>query len=549
MESHPDSALRILRQLATPEKLQGSQQADYALLMTQAMHKNNLALTSDSLITVALHYYQHSDNTLRKGQSNYYMGAVCEEEEDLDAAFGYYLHAIEALQGNENFKMLGLVNTSIGRICYEKGLYQKSTTHQKQAISFFLRVYDSLSVSISARTIGHNYLLLNKLDSADFYLDEAYRFATTDERRIEVQGDKQIVYREQGAYQKSADVFLKVLNLSGRSAEERACSYLTLGKFYLKQKKVAKAQDCFLKSIEMGNLDTRAACFSSLYRMKKKEGNYAEALEYHESLFVLFDSIVRIQNEKEVVALQLKYDKEKVEQELSLKYVQLWLSFSLLSLLVLLLLFLWRCYLAYRKRKESELVCMEMRIAKAQAEICDYENRLVVTEEQLDQSRQNRDVLLNEKKYIEDVLRQKEEVAVKLMVEKKQMTSTVLLLSKSNKTVLGEDCRLIEAFHLYESLVTCPKKSSCHTSDDWELLFRWTDITYRNFYTRLKQSYSSLKRRDLQICCLLKLGFSNEDMRMIFDVQQRTLYTDKSQTKRRLGLNEGDKIEKWLFLF
>lgn len=551
MESHPDSALSLLNQLVAPQHLQEHQQADYALLMTQAMCKNVLPITSDSLITVVLHYYQNSNNTLRKGQSYYYWGAVCEEKGDTDAAFDGYLHAKEALQGSENFKMLGLVNASMGRIYYEKRLYQPSIDHRKLAISFFLRLNDSLSVSISARAIGHSYLLLNKLDSADLYLDGAFQFATTDERRIEIQGDKFIVYREQGASQNNADMFLKIINLPGRSDEQRACSYLTLGNFYLKQKERVKAQDCFLKSKEMGSLDTQAAALNSLYRIKKEEGNYADALAYHESFLSLFDSIAQIQNAKEIVALQLKYDKESVEQKLSLKHLQLWLSFSLLSLLVLLLLFLWRYYLVYRKRKESELVRMERLMEKTQAEISDYRSKLAVTEKQLDARELDKEELLMEKRHIEEVLRQKVAVVTNLIKEKKQMTSVVnqFKLLQAHEPVLKEDCRLIEASHLYEALISSPQKTNCYTSDNWELLYFWTDITCRKFCSRLEETHPTLKKRDLQICCLIKLGFSNDDIRMIFDIQQGTLYTDKNNTKRRLGLKEGVKLEHWLSSF
>lgn len=36
MESHPDSALTLLREMENPEALRGQEQADYALLLTQA---------------------------------------------------------------------------------------------------------------------------------------------------------------------------------------------------------------------------------------------------------------------------------------------------------------------------------------------------------------------------------------------------------------------------------------------------------------------------------------------------------------------------------
>ena len=58
MESRPDSALAILQHIPTPETLHGKAQADYSLLMTQAMDKNYINFTSDSLIKFAVGYLE-----------------------------------------------------------------------------------------------------------------------------------------------------------------------------------------------------------------------------------------------------------------------------------------------------------------------------------------------------------------------------------------------------------------------------------------------------------------------------------------------------------
>lgn len=551
MELYPDSALSILHQLPSPEKLRESQQADYALLMTQAMHKNYLPLISDSLISMATTFYRDSDNALKKGQSYYYSGIVCEERKDDPAAFDCYLHAQDALQGSGNFKILGLVHASIGRLYYKKGLYKESLGYQKRAALFFHQANDSLSVSISARSVARSFLFLNKLDSADFYLEEAYRFATTDEQRIGVQYDKQIVYVEQGEYQKGADAFLRVVNRRGRSSEDRACSYLALGNFYLKQGEKEKAQNCFQKSLELGHVETRAASTYLLYHLNKEGGNYTDALAYHECFLLLSDSINRLRNGTEMVAMQLKYDKVKVERELYQKQMQLWLSLFIVTLLWLLLLFWWRYYHTYRRRKEVELVCIEALLVKIRAEIADCKTKLIATEQQLDASQQNKETLLSEKQQIEGVLHEKEEMLAQVTVEKRQLESAAnrfKLLLQANKPVSEEGYRLLKAFHFYELLATSPQKSNCHTLSDWELLFLWTD-TYRKFYTRLRQAYPLLKKRDLQICCLIKLGFSNDDMRLIFGVQQGTLYTDKNTVKHQLGLKADVKLENWLLSF
>lgn len=65
----PDSTLRILEQISSPEKLQGKEQADYALLLTQANYRCNIPAPSDSLINIAIDYYKVKELQLKYDKS------------------------------------------------------------------------------------------------------------------------------------------------------------------------------------------------------------------------------------------------------------------------------------------------------------------------------------------------------------------------------------------------------------------------------------------------------------------------------------------------
>ena len=76
MYTHPDSALTLLQAIPNPEQLTGREQADYALLMTQAKSRNQIYATSDSLIRIAVDYYKNSDEMEQKAKSLLYLGDV-----------------------------------------------------------------------------------------------------------------------------------------------------------------------------------------------------------------------------------------------------------------------------------------------------------------------------------------------------------------------------------------------------------------------------------------------------------------------------------------
>lgn len=55
--AQPDSVMDLLGQIVRPDCLQGKARADYALLYTEALNKQDRIGTDDSLIKLALGYY------------------------------------------------------------------------------------------------------------------------------------------------------------------------------------------------------------------------------------------------------------------------------------------------------------------------------------------------------------------------------------------------------------------------------------------------------------------------------------------------------------
>lgn len=58
MDVYPDSAFLLLKNILKPEKLSAEEYATWCLLMTQARDKNYMEHTSDSMINVAVKYFE-----------------------------------------------------------------------------------------------------------------------------------------------------------------------------------------------------------------------------------------------------------------------------------------------------------------------------------------------------------------------------------------------------------------------------------------------------------------------------------------------------------
>lgn len=160
MESRPDSAMAILQHIPTPETLHGKAQADYSLLMTQAMDKNYINFTSDSLIKFAVGYYGgHTEDLVAKGKSFYYYGRVMESLDKVEDAMTFYLKAKDVLQSSDQFKLLGLVTEKIGDLNRRQKLLDAALNDYKESFDFYASIPDSLCMLYAYRNYGSFWTL------------------------------------------------------------------------------------------------------------------------------------------------------------------------------------------------------------------------------------------------------------------------------------------------------------------------------------------------------------------------------------------------------
>ena len=82
---------------------------------------------------------------------------------------------------------------------------------------------------------------------------------------------------------------------------------------------------------------------------------------------------------------------------------------------------------------------------------------------------------------------------------------------------------------------------------DWQSIYQTIDGAYANFYTRLIQEHGEvLNEKEIQLCCLLRAGFSTKEINMLTRQSLQTIYQRKTQVRQKLGLAEGDDIAEKL---
>lgn len=70
----------------------------------------------------------------------------------------------------------------------------------------------------------------------------------------------------------------------------------------------------------------------------------------------------------------------------------------------------------------------------------------------------------------------------------------------------------------------------------WNNFYKHIDLSFDNFYTLLKDNFSDLNEKELQLCCMMVAGFKTEEIAAIW-MQSIFLYTNiKPISERNLKL-------------
>lgn len=175
MEIYPDSALSILESISSPQKLPRADRALYALLLTQARHKNYIALGDDSLIKTAVEYYGDKKKSVRAAKAHYYWGATYGEKGYTSFAVDEYLTAIRLMPVRDEF--LAMIYDNLAD-CYEKDELDNVAMEAYRAAYQILKGKSGQIYPM--RGIARMFLLQNRKDSALFYYQQALDCALAD---------------------------------------------------------------------------------------------------------------------------------------------------------------------------------------------------------------------------------------------------------------------------------------------------------------------------------------------------------------------------------
>lgn len=333
MEESPDSALLLLRHIPHPEELKGKVQADYALLYSQACDKNRISVTSDSLIRIAVRYYEDKDEDLNAAKSYFYQGCVYRNANQDAMAIEAYLKALDKMPKNVVHKLWMQIYFNLGERYNNQNLYGSSMEMFQKCLGASRELKDSSLLFFPYRGIANVYLLTEKSDSALMFYQRALaisRFIHNDYWEAAILDDMSNTY----LYRKDtlkAEQFI----MASIEKEKSASSLYLRSKFLYYRNELDSAKLLLLEGCQSHNLRIKASCYSLLYGIEKKLHNHSYAYAYNDSFNLYRDSIEILKRHQEIQNLYTRHAIELQRREAEKKEENIyWIICSILIILL-----------------------------------------------------------------------------------------------------------------------------------------------------------------------------------------------------------------------
>lgn len=535
METYPDSALKILQQIPSPEDLHGKAQADYALLMTQAMHKNNIKYTSDSLISITLGYYDaHSTDPVTEGKVLFYYGKVMQSLDNVEMAMKYYLKAKDVLDSTKEYKILGLITEGMGNLNRKQKLVDEALINFKISLQYSIIIGDSMGISYGYRNIARAFVGKQSSDSALYFYDKALRIASLKQYPLQASILRELggIYRSINNYAKAEYYFLAAIEKEKNDLDLYR-TYLSLGYLYVQWRAFKKADDVLKECLKKSNVLLLRDSYECLYHLERKKGNLSLAVFYKDKS----DSLLAITHNREtqemLAELQQKYKNEKLQKEnlqvKNEKQSSQFIGSIFVFLFSIVGIYYYLRFRTNRKRiKEisKQILENEADIRKLEQEIEEYQHEYSKVEE------------TNKSKI--------SELTGEMTLLVKQNRKLIAHLEEIRKGVTPKEeselADYIAALRILFLLKTEKKKVPAK----WTVLYPLFDFLYGDFVSRLRKNYVDLTKHDLEICILLKFGLTNEELSGIFYTTLDAVSKAKGRLKKRLKLSVDDDLDSFI---
>ena len=572
MYRYPDSALHILQGIQPDIPSENEQYATWALLMTQAQYKNQIE-QSDSLINIAYSYFTKHDNAQRKALALYYKGILRHESHHAEDALSFYLEAATEIEKTNDYQLGFLINSEVG-LMY---LYRKLNDY---AMEYFEKAHHNAELSDNQTYIAFSFIYIARAFSQKKQYNKAIEYY---EKAIKIGQVNNYPTILASAMNETSFLFLKTGENKKALQYAKDCIKIkktdqrifSLGDTYRYLKMYDSAYFYLNQACLSPNIHTARSAYQALYYISQEEKDYKKAVEYSNKLWFYQDSIGKTDRNKALIEMQEKYDQQKIINENNLSQIKkdriirnVLIALIILSFIIAITNYLYQRKIVSQKQeiseKEEKIRYFTMKIHENETLINRNKMRIEELTIQMEGSLEIKEQWKEQNKIRQEIQQQNETLKLEnnnlqnhisnyaqSLKEKSKELEAMEHLSKENQYLHKREAFLCNQLIKQTELFNKLKTTKYIDNKLWQEIKEKIDLLFDNYTKRLCHQIPSLTDGDIQICCLIKLRFSNGDIANMLAISPTSVSKRKFRLKERIvqeigSLGENQSLDLWL---
>jgi tetratricopeptide (TPR) repeat protein len=479
METSPDSALLLLRQIKPNQSLSSADQAAYGLLLFEALDKKDLPLQPDSAINFSLDYYLNKNDKARLAKCYFYNGRMYYFAQHYDEATEMYLKALDNCQDKKDYALMGKIYGDMGYICSIQKDYIKAREKYQLSADCFNKIGKTVDASFKIIDIGVTYRCEKNYKMALLYyrkavsishdsklLGAAYQEIGTNYQNTKLLDSAEIYYRKSLRYpSKEYNYAIKCCNLSEL--------FFSVSKFD------SAIHYANISLQHPSSFFTQKACYRILANSKYSQGDFKQMAYYMSKYQACTDSVRKIDIQTKTTVLEKIHQTTQTAGKTKQYLIILSWLIPLIIIISLLILFRLR---QRNKGKEKQLV----------------EAELQLTEKQLN--------LKNN------------------FIQKIEESKSLHMEEYRKSPIAKREAMDKELYNV------------CLHLNDWKVFSESMNRTFNNTVSFLEKTYPDITRKEITWCCLYLLNIHSGDMALVLDCKPESLYKLKQRLAQKMKL-------------
>ena len=578
MFDHPDSALHILKSMPMPSaRWDKENHALWCLLTTQAMYKQMMKISSDSLIRIAYNYYKPTDNTRRKAIAALYMGCINYDLGNIEEAMQYYLAAKTEVDKTDDYKTGYLIMSSLTNLYLFRDFADYALDACIKAYDYAVKDSNNRYQMTSLGLLARCYCISNEFPKAiETYQKTAAKAVElgfeNNEYYYSIQKEIALVYTNSWKFEKSLEI-LKALPKMYQPS-------LLIGTNYLMLNQYDSAYFYLNKDLNTDNVYTKKSIYKALYQLGDTPEYRKYLKSYCDSLLFYTDSVMSLDKGKEIIAYKEKYDHQKLiteQQRLKLEKADAQRMLFIITICLIVVIAVVAYF--YQKRlvrKETTIRKQSEQMQDYMLQLHEYETRLMQNnrymeelQEQISRQEVNAEEVESYREQIDNLQSENSRLSENIATLQNHIAEYTSKLDKARRDTekfrsiseenlnLKQRERMLADYVVDNDSLVKELREKCRVLDDmeWETLEQMCESTYGNFVSRMQSICPTLTKQELHLCILIKLRFSNTQMSEIFGVSVSSVSQKKFRLKKHLSdslegsLPEEMTLDRWLAEF